>query len=285
MNEVKYIDVSELKRCPIQLRPVIKNSLEYETVRDAIRNHGVLQSVLVRQDNEIVDGCHRFEACLDLRITRIPCIIRFLTDQEVNHVQLICNASRVETMPVQYARRLRQILKVERSMTLNELAHSISQHPDWVKRMLQIVYLSEKAKTYLTKGKIDVTLAADLSRLSLSQQDSVLELLGAHSPNEFRDLVRKEARHLRQGKKHARSVSNLQRDYRLRNVKEIQYEIENPTVAASVLSAAKATTPLECFQAGLKWASKNDEASLALQVEKSEAEEAALLKKRISEQP
>lgn len=291
MVRLGHVPIKDLVRCPIQLRPVLKNTLEYIMLKKSIEKNGLLQPLLVRENEqilEVVDGGNRYECCHDLDIKTVPCLIGPMTDKEVLRFQLICNARRIQASPVEYARRLWRILKVEQSMTLNELAHSIDQHPSWVKTILKMVNLSEKAKKFLTDGKLGVKMGAELSNLPVERQDSILELLGEIPKSEFRELIRREGRHLRQGQKKARSINNLTEDHKLRNLKEIKNELKLPTIAASVLSGAEASTALEGWKAALEWCTRTDKDSIAKELKKREsvkAKKTALLKKQISEKP
>jgi len=183
---------------------VLKNTLDYVTLRDSIKAVGILQPLLVRDNVEpfqVVDGGNRFECCLDLNIEEVPCLIDSMTDNEVLRDQLICNKKRIEAAPIEYVRRLWKILKVDQTMTVNELAHYVNQHPDWVKRILNLVNLSELGKKCLTKGKIGVKMGAELSKLPLQRQDSVLELMESLTKSELRELIRSEVRQISSGKR------------------------------------------------------------------------------------
>jgi len=259
-------------------------------LRDSIRDYGILQPLLVRSNvdpQQVIEGCHRLEISLDLSIQEVPCILIPMTEMEVLKLQLICHAKRIEVEPIEYATRLWKIINVEQTMSLNELAHSLSQHPDWVKRILNLVNLSQLGKKYLTKGKIAIKMGAELSKLPVQRQDSILELMESLSKSELRELIRSEIRQLRSDKKSSRILTNLKSNYRLRNLKEVKYELEFPTVAASVLSGVDAASALDGWKAALKWCTRTDKASLATELERRElleAKEAELLKKRISEQ-
>src|SRR5690606_37573841 len=104
---LQLLETDALVPCPIQLRPVRKETLEFRELKRSIENLGVLNSILVRPVEgrmEVVDGSHRFAACRDLRLERIPAIVKELTDREVHLCQIQANASHVATSPVEYAR-------------------------------------------------------------------------------------------------------------------------------------------------------------------------------------
>ncbi|RKZ85547.1 MAG: hypothetical protein DRQ39_06990 [Gammaproteobacteria bacterium] len=289
MYDLQIISAADLKRCPIQLRPVCKETLEYIQLRDAIRDHGILVPLLVRPmetGHEVVDGNNRYEISRDLRLPGLPCHVVEMSDNEVLQYQLLVHASSIETEPVQYARRLWRIVEVEQALTLNELAMHIRKHPDWVRRILKLVRLSITAQEYLTEGHFGVKIGIELAKLPCEKQDELLEYLDDVTPSEFKDMIVQEARHHRENIKDRRVEERSETEYRFRSFKEVLDELERPTVAASVLSREKAQSALDGWNAHAKWVLMNDSATVADALDKSEREQARkaeLLKRRTAE--
>jgi len=285
MYNLQTIAIDDLKRCPISFRPVCKETLEYVQLRDSIRDIGILVPLLVRPHNEVVDGNNRYEVARDLRLPGVPCNVREMTDDQVLQLQLVIHSSSIEVSTVEYARRLWRIVEVEKSFSLNELATYIRQHPDWLRRRLNLVNLSPKAQFYLTDGLLGVIIAIELSKLPHGRQDAILKYVGNMPTAELKDMVIEEARHHREGIKYRR-VHRQKSQYQFRSFKEVVSELEKPTVAATVLNYENATTPLEGWTAGLQWALKNDSATVAEVLkrrEKEQARKADLLKRRSAE--
>lgn len=289
MNELTDIPIESLRRSPWELRKVLKRSMDYIVLRESIRNRGILTPLLVREIEdwwEIIDGAHRYEIAMDCRIPSIPCLVIQATDEDVLRLQVVMNAGFIETDPVEYARRLWTILKLDRSQSIAELAHSIGKHPDWVRRMLNLVHLSLEAKERLAEGDLCVTTAVELAKLPVPKQDELLALIGTVSATEYREVVQQEARRHREGKKDARLAQKADEDYRYRPFREVKTECQRPIVAASVLSGEGAETLLEAWTAALRWVLRVDKASVAEELrrrKKIEAQEAALLERRIAE--
>lgn len=287
MANTQTITINELKRCPIQFRPVCRESLDYITLRDSIRKYGVLVALLVRPKKgsyEVVDGTHRYDIALLLRLSSLPCTVQEMTDEEVLTYQLMIQANRIEPTTIEYARRLWRIINIDQSMSLNELASQIKKHPGWVQRKLNLVKLSPESQKHLTKGYFGVAIGGELCKLPHSKQDELLSLLESMPQKEFRELVVEQARHHRQGKKDRRVHQKTH--YKWRSFKEVVNELENPTVAASVLTNAEATTALDGWKAHAEWVLKRDLASVAedlQQQEKDQAMEAAKLERRNAE--
>ena len=259
-SELCTIELGSLRRCPLQLRPVKKESLDYYLLRESMEKIGLLNSILVRpiQDGyEVVDGNNRFEAATDLRWESIPCIVRSLTDEDVYRVQLMAQANRIETSPVEYATRLWKIVNVDQTMSVNEVAHSISKSPDWVKRMLGLARLSPEAKERAGKGQLPLSLAVELAKLPVHRQDSLINHILDLTNTEARDILQMEVRSVRGGR---RSSDGLEPRFRSR--REILDELDDPTQAGPVLTRCKATTLLNAWQAALRWVMSVDENSI-----------------------
>ncbi|MHC4301578.1 MAG: ParB/RepB/Spo0J family partition protein [Planctomycetota bacterium] len=276
------IPIEKLRRCPIQLRTVIKESLGYISTRDSIKDLGILTPLLVRAVEdyyEVINGAHRHEIGLDLRFETLPCHVRQLSDEQVRIAQVAAHTNIVETDRAAYARRLWQIVKVDKSMTLYQLAAKMRWHPDEVKRTMSLVYLCPRAQRDLERGDLSLLVAENLCKLPVGRQDSLMDLIGTMPEKEYRELVCSEARQHRQGRRDGRT----QQDFRFRPIREVKSEYLDPSIAASVILDAGATTPLEGFQAALSWVLKKDSASQAEAqrlLERKAAKEAARFQKR-----
>jgi len=238
-------------------------------MRDSIRDRGLLTPLLVRPvggSYEVVDGANRFEALCDLKWRIVPCNVMELTDSEVLEVQIEAHGH-IPTQPVEYARRLWRIINVDKSLSIQEVAYGIHRTPDWVKKTLNLVYLSPLFAEEIDGGRLPLNCAVELAKLPLPSQEELQELYGKISNKELRLLAQDEARSLTQGKKDARMESKIidriaLRGY-LRDMREIENELETPTVAASIINQEHAESAIEIWCACLKWVLRRDTASLA----------------------
>lgn len=274
-NQLLEIPLERLRRCPIELRTVRKETLAYIQLRDSIREFGQLVPLLVRPRGEFfeaVDGAHRYEVLDDLRSETALCHVREMTDSDVLRFQIVAHATRIETKPIEYAHRLWRIVNIEQTLTIRDIAHSVHQTVDWVKRMMNLVNLSPACRTALERECLSVSAAIELSKLPVDQQDRLLPVGDGLGAGEFRDLIRREARHHRQGVKDTRIASRTtdELDYRFRKFREILHELKQPTVAASVLTRAGASTALDGWKTALSWVLQHDQASLERRKKRSE---------------
>lgn len=280
------IPIKNLRLCPIQLRTVLKNTLDYRTTLDSIRDLGIITPLLVRPVEdyyEVINGFHRYEIALDLRFQTVPCHVMILTDADVRLAQLADHENRTEPKPAEVYRRLWKIIKVDGIKTLNELATHLRWHPDKVRRTMRLVRLCLRAQKDLANGDLSISIAMELCKLPAGLQDDLMDLAGSMPNSEYKELIRKETRHKRYG---GRGGHTGTLDHRFRPLREVEHEYITPTVAASVLAATGAKTPLECFNAGVGWSIKADPASKEqdkFETEQRAAKEAARLKRRIDQ--
>lgn len=271
-GQLLNLRITELRRCPIQLRPVRKETVDYYMLRDSIRDVGILQPVLVRPVEtwyEVVAGNNRFECACDLRLEEIPCVVRNLTDHEVLRIQVVENSNRILTNPIDYVRRLQKIVH-SGDMSIEELAFAIHRHPDWVRNLLSLNCLSESWKARLDSREISATLGIELAKLPIQRQDSFLQL-GAELPaNEFLEAVRACVREMRTGKAAERQSNNESVRPILRKWRTITDEYLNNTNAATVLMRANAETALDGWNAAVEWFLSMDEPTVAERVARRE---------------
>jgi len=264
-GQLRNLHIKDLCRCPIQLRPVRKETVDYYMLRDSIRDMGIIQPLLVRERDgrfEVVCGNNRYECATDLKLMEVPCVIREMTDREVLRVQVVENSNRILTNPIDYVRRLQKIINAG-EMTVEELATHIHRHPDWVRRLLSLNCLSEKCKQSLDKNEISTTLGIELAKLPLHYQDELLKLSAELPASESLEMVRACVRDLRTGKRQSREVEigPILRKYR-----SIHNEYLTLTEAATMLMREGAVTALDGWIAHNKWVLCMDERTMAERV-------------------
>ena len=108
------LPIEQLSTSP--LYPFTKNKTELRELKTSIRQNGLLQPLLVRPLNnkdkyEIICGYRRAQACMQLGISELPCIVRQLTDTEVLTYMLVDNIHRRQQLrESEIARAVQQLL-------------------------------------------------------------------------------------------------------------------------------------------------------------------------------
>ncbi len=257
MTNYEYLDVdiNKLRRCPIELRTVKKETLEYIQLKDSIKDVGLLNPLICRPSEEgyeVVCGFHRHEVALDLRLETVPIRFRPMTDSEVECIQMIENDCRVPTMTSDSIRRLQGMLN-RGEKTINELAHSIHRHPNTLKKWLKLNFLSPKWKKLLDNGDLWCILAVELAKLPIEKQDNLLSLHSQYLAKEFLELLRQEVREFRgeSRKERGRQKSGILPRYRQWG--QVLNEYLNPTEKATVLTRCGANTASEGWDSHQEW--------------------------------
>lgn len=241
-------------------------------LRDSIRKSGVLSSLMVRPQEEwyeVVLGSHRYEVALDLGLESLPCQVRDLDDDEVYTMQVEENEVRIETLPSEYARRMQTILN-RGEQTLNELAASVSRHPDTVKKWLSFNYLSPKCKMALDSGLLSCILGVELAKLPVMQQDELLSLHSQFPTMEYLELLRQSVREHRGAARQERGASKAGTHPTFRQFRKVRDEYVTPQEAATVLTRSDAKTALDGWNAALQWVLSMDERTVQERVARHE---------------
>lgn len=258
-GHLRNIAIQDLCRCPIQLYPVRKETVDYYMLRDSIGDVGVLQPILVRPisgGHEVVCGVEEFECAKDLRFESVPCLIQDMSDSDVLRIQMIHEADRAGQ--INCIRRLNRIMGSYD--TVEELAFAIHKHPDWVRRLLRLNNLSPNWK------HANLKVATELALLPIHKQDEFLGLGDELPESEFVEVVRSYVREMRTVNKQS-SKTTLKPYPRKMGV--LEDELENQTNAATVLMRADAQTALDGWNAAIAWVICMDDYTVAERVARS----------------
>jgi ParB/RepB/Spo0J family partition protein len=260
LDHLAYIDITDLCECRIQLRPVDKRTVQYQELHDSIQTHGLWQPLLVRPATtgfEVIDGFYRFNCCKDLRFKVIPCLIRDLTDKEVLIVQIQCNAIRLETDPIDFARQMWRIIKEEKSMTVNEMAYTLKKEPAWVRRMLGITRLCKEASIVVKRGDVGIEVAYFLAKLPPKIQRELLPQAIVYTAVDFLPIIKGRVRKFKDAIKTGRMEdyyrSLIEPVPHLRKMRELIAELRKPKAAGIILIRTEAATPIDGWNACMEW--------------------------------
>ena len=134
--DFKIVDIDLL--VPNTWNPKKDNPEEYQKVVDSIRNHGLKDSITVREKGkqyEIIDGFHRWKACKELGYTKI--IINNLgivDDIEARELTIVKQKISVPFDEVMYAQLLVDMLKESnREEILTKLPISVEELDAYIK--------------------------------------------------------------------------------------------------------------------------------------------------------
>ena len=177
-NAAGLIQLAVEKIVPNPFQPRTRFSeLELDELSDSIRQHGVMQPVVVRQTVrgfELIAGERRWRASQRAGITEIPAIIRDLDDQQVAALALIENIQREQLTAIEQARALAR-MRDQFSMDQTALATMISSSRSNVANLLRLLNLVQGVQTMLENGRLEMGHARALLPLPENMQQKTAE--------------------------------------------------------------------------------------------------------------
>jgi len=147
-----------------------------------IKEHGVLQPVLLRprpngasDSYELVVGSRRYRASKLTRRETIPATIRELNDTQVVEIQLVENLLREGVHELDEAGGYAALQKLNPNIyTVETIALKVSRSPAYVHGRLQLLNLVDEAQQAFRAGKLTVSHAFEMARLTPKDQQRAL---------------------------------------------------------------------------------------------------------------
>lgn len=144
---------------------------------DSIREHGVLQPLLVRPmpggGYQIIAGERRWRASRIAGLGEVPVIVKELTDGESMELALIENLQREDLNPIEEAMGY-QVLMEQYGNTQEEVARRVGKSRPAVANALRLLQLPQPVLQYVRGGELTAGHARAL--LSLRDEKQALEL-------------------------------------------------------------------------------------------------------------
>lgn len=149
---------------------------ELQELADSIREHGVLQPLLVRKDGkgyQIIAGERRYQASKLAEITEVPVIVKDVDETEVLALALIENLQRSDLNPIEEARGYKQLIDAS-GMTQDALSKAVSKSRSAITNALRLLDLPESVQQMLFEGKLTAGHARAI--LAVPYEDARIKL-------------------------------------------------------------------------------------------------------------
>ncbi len=149
---------------------------ELATLAASIREHGVLQPILVTETidgYQLVAGERRVRAAAEAGLDRIPAIVRHLDERSQLEFALIENLQREDLDPIEAAHGFRQLVNVF-GFTHEDIAARVGRARSTVANTLRLLDLAEVVQTAIADGRVSEGHGRALGGLSVDHQDHVL---------------------------------------------------------------------------------------------------------------
>jgi ParB family transcriptional regulator, chromosome partitioning protein len=191
---VEFIDTSIVEQIEMKMiRPsefavrdqFLKDSSQDETLMNSIKEHGLLQPILVRPLNhcfEIVAGHRRFQTCRSLRWRFVPCKILEMTDKQAFEIQLTENIQRKSMDPIEEAEAFRRYVVDFGWGGVSELANKIGKSEEYVSHRIQLLRLSPDIIEQIINSKINVSQALELTSIPSDRQSEIVSYVMNGNP-------------------------------------------------------------------------------------------------------
>ena len=160
-GQVRYLALSQIEANPFQPRQVW-NETELNDLAASLREHGVLQPILVRplpgnkkkrERFQIIAGERRWRAAERAEIVHIPAIVREVDDKSALELAIIENVQRHDISAVESAQAYKRLAS-EFKLSQEKIAARVGKSRVSITNTMRLLDLPEDALESLRKGEI-----------------------------------------------------------------------------------------------------------------------------------
>ena len=194
---IQHIPVEDISPNPRQPRSNF-DALELEELAGSIREHGIIQPLVLSEAEErgkycLIAGERRWLAARKAGLESVPAIIRQASQQELLEIALVENVQRADLSPLEAAEAYRQ-LSEDFQLSHEQIAVQVGKSRTAVTNTLRLLKLPASVQKALAGGHISEGHARALLTLPTTQaQVAALETILRHDLNvrQAEELVRK----------------------------------------------------------------------------------------------
>ncbi len=142
------------------------------TLADSIRQHGLIQPILVRSTGtgyQIVAGERRWRACRMLGMSEIPAVVKEFSDSETAQIALIENIQREDLNPIEEAAAYKELME-NYNMTQEELSKTVGKSRSAIANAVRLLNMPEKVQELLRKGELSAGQAKAIAAAESEEQ-------------------------------------------------------------------------------------------------------------------
>jgi ParB family chromosome partitioning protein len=154
---VTQVPLSAISRNPRQPRTRL-DSTELEDLANSIREHGVIQPLVVTQSAypgqyTLIAGERRLEAARLAGLPTVPAIIREVSDEQMLELALVENLQRTDLGPLETASAYKHLAE-DFSLSHDEIAAKVGKKRTTVTNTLRLLKLPQRILDALVNGQI-----------------------------------------------------------------------------------------------------------------------------------
>lgn len=175
IDGLMYIDINEIKPNENQPRKVFDEE-EINELTVSIEKLGVITPITLRKAEvgyEIVAGERRWRAARRAKLTKVPCIIKDLTEEENMVISIVENMQRVDLNPIEEAEALSQLIK-KYGYSQEDVSQNVGKSRSYVTNSLRLLKLPEKIRDLVRSGDISNGHAKVLLSIEEDKKQEIL---------------------------------------------------------------------------------------------------------------
>jgi ParB/RepB/Spo0J family partition protein len=283
VQKVAIVPLANIRENQDALRPVDKDSEEFQNMVDSIKLIGITNPISVREvppgsdgsrqvaaDGSplygLVDGLHRFTAAIAAGLTTIPVNIMELDEGQLYEAQIIANVHKKETRPAEYGKAIQRIMGLYPTRTVAQQAAMLGKNVTWLKGILGLNNLTPEIQELVNEGKINQANAFPLSRIPQSEQHDWIERAMTEKSEVFGPAAQARVKELKAAQKEGRKANAEEFVAQPYNRKYAEIKDEQDSGCRKIVAAISAkgiTNPVEIAKFILDWVTNMDEETLA----------------------
>jgi ParB family chromosome partitioning protein len=183
--EIYEVNVDAVIPNPFQPRKTFSDE-HLRDLADSIKEHGVLQPILVRRTEvgyELIAGERRLRASRLVGLSVVPAIVRDVNDKDMAELAMIENLQREDLHYLEEAQGFQQLL-TGFGLTQEELARRVGKNQSTIANKLRLLRLAPAVQDILVKDQLTERHARALLKLEdPAKQQEALVLIGQNNLN------------------------------------------------------------------------------------------------------
>ena len=180
LKDEKYVDLDVEDLLPNPLQP--RQDFDQESIAElanSIRETGILQPLVVVPEGnhyKIVVGERRWRAAQKIGMTKVPAIVRHLSEKEQIEISLVENLQRKDLNPIEIALSYQKLIQ-ELNYTQETVAKKVGKDRASVANTIRLLKLPPEIQKLVAEGKISMGHARALITLDKPDQQIFLSRL------------------------------------------------------------------------------------------------------------
>jgi len=177
MADARSIPIDELSPNPFQPRRTFDEQA-LDELAASIRADGVLQPLLVRPTpgnpatHQIAVGERRWRAARRAALDHVPCVVRDLSDDDMERLALVENIQRDDLTPLDEARAYRRLME-RLGLSMRALADRLGKHHSVVQDRLKLLS-DARIEAAVERGTLGASVAVEIANVESEETRTAL---------------------------------------------------------------------------------------------------------------